>query len=314
MPVRSTQDQPASHVVPRSPLDGELLEFQIDRQARNLTPKTLRWYEQSLAILTAYLEEQSIHTLADVTPGILRRFLMHLRERGHNDGGVRNIYGAVRACFRWYGDELAAADWRNPASKVPMPRSADQSLEPVSIEHLQAMLATCERRAFIGDRDRALLMFLLDSGVRHAELCALIVGDVNLSTGAVMVREGKGRKPRVTFVGPKTRRALLAYLRHRPGLGDAAPLWATDEGGRLSYSGTRQILRRRALRAGVPEPSLHSFRRAFAIGALRGGMDLISLQRLLGHSSLAVVSRYLAQVTGDLQAAHEKASVVDRLL
>ena len=107
----------------------------------------------------------------------------------------------------------------------------------------------------------------------------------------------------------------MAYLRHRPGLDDAAPLWATDEGGRLSYSGVRQVLRRRAARAGVPEPCLHSFRRAFAIGALRGRYpSMVSLKRLLGHSSLAVVSRYLRQVEGDLQAAHEKAGVVDRLL
>jgi hypothetical protein len=86
-------------------------------------------------------------------------------------------------------------------------------LEPVSLDHVRAMLDTCERRTVIGDRDRALLMFLLDSGVRHAELCALNVGDVNPSTGAVMVREGKGCKPRVTFIGPKTRRASRAFAR-----------------------------------------------------------------------------------------------------
>lgn len=313
MPAYDVRNQPSLHIL-SSALSDQLLEFRIDRQARNLTAKTLRWYEQSLDLLVAYLESQGISTLADVSAGILRRFLLHLRERGHNDGGVKNIYGAVKALLRWYADELAPDGWRNPIAQVPTPRCADEPLDPVNLDHLRAMLATCERRTFAGDRDRALLMFLLDSGVRHAELCALNVGDVNLPGGTVMVREGKGRKPRMTFVGPKTRRALLTYLRHRPGAPDDAPLWVTHKGGRLSYGGIREVVRRRAKRADVPEPSLHSFRRAFAISALRGGMDLVSLQRLLGHSSLAVVSRYLRQVEGDLQAAHEKAGVVDRLL
>lgn len=59
---------------------------------------------------------------------------------------------------------------------------------------------------------------------------------------------------------------------------------------------------RRAKRAGVPVPGLHAFHRSFTISALRSGCDLITLQRMLGHSSLAVVSRYLRQVDDDLRA------------
>lgn len=87
-----------------------------------------------------------------------------------------------------------------------------------------------------------------------------------------------------------------------------------EQGNRLSYTALRAMLMRRARLAGVEAPSPHDFRRAFAISALRGGMDLISLQRLLGHTSLAVVSRYLKQVEGDLAAAHHEAGLVDRLL
>jgi site-specific recombinase XerD len=58
----------------------------------------------------------------------------------------------------------------------------------------------------------------------------------------------------------------------------------------------------------------HAFRRAFALASLRGGMDVYSLQRLMGHADLSVLRRYLAQTEGDLQAAHQKAGPVDRLL
>ena len=60
-------------------------------------------------------------------------------------------------------------------------------------------------------------------------------------------------------------------------------------------------------------PNLHSFRRFFALACLRGGMDVISMQRLSGHANLAIINRYLRQTEGDLQAAHEKAGPVKRL-
>ncbi len=125
------------------------------------------------------------------------------------------------------------------------------------------MRATCERRTFAGDRDRAVLLCLLDTGCRASEFVGLDVQDINLANGAVIIRKDKGGKFRTAFVGASTRRELLRYLRQ---WADAdGPLWVTMGGGRLTYAGLRQIVRRRAQAAGVPAPSLHSFRRGFAL-------------------------------------------------
>jgi len=88
-------------------------------------------------------------------------------------------------------------------------------------------------------------------------------------------------------------------------------LWVTDEGERLAYSGLRQIVRRRAAKASISEPSLHSFRRAFAINMLLGGVDIYSLQTLMGHADLQVLRRYLKQTTEDIAQAHGLGSPVD---
>ena len=150
----SANDQPALRLLSRDPLTRELGEFLLDRRARNLTPKTLRWYEQALGILAAFLRERGIDATEGVTAGVLRRFLVHLQEHGHNPGGVRNIYGAVKAFLRWYGDELAPADWPNPLRKVQTPRTPQIQMPPVPIGDLRAMLGTCQRRTFTGDRDQ----------------------------------------------------------------------------------------------------------------------------------------------------------------
>ena len=82
-------------------------------------------------------------------------------------------------------------------------------------------------------------------------------------------------------------------------------------GERLTYFGLRQIIRRRAVAAKVDTPSLHSFRRAFALNMLRAGVDIFSLQKLMGHAEWQVLNRYLAQSTEDIAAAHRVGSPVD---
>lgn len=304
---------PKNTPVSKIPLDLELREFLIDRQARNLTFKTLQWYEHSLNIFAEFLTAQEIDATTTISSGHIRRFLIHLAEQGHNAGGVANIFGAVKAYLRWYEVEYSPADWQNPLKRIKTPKRGDEPLEPLSLDHLRAMLATCERKTFTGDRDKAMLLFLIDSGVRHQELTDLSIGDMDFNTGAVLIRQGKGRKSRTVFIGAKTKRAVMGYLRHRPRYADDQPLWLTRTGDPLTRSGIKEVIRRRAKMAGIPMPGLHQFRRAFAVNSLRNGMDIVSLQRLMGHSSLVIINRYLKLVTQDLQTAHERFGVVDRL-
>ena len=293
------------------PLSLAISDFLLDRQARAYTSSTLAWYGRCLAVWRDFLLTQSVTRIEDVTPTHVRRFIVQLSEH-HTPGGVVTLFSGVKAFLRWFGEEYSPPSW-NPLAKVKAPKRSKERLDPLSLSHFSAMVNACPRRSFNGDRDRALLMFLLDTGIRHQELTDLALGDVDPNTGQVIVRSGKGRKGRAVFVGAKTRRALLAYYRHRESLDNDKPLWVKSSGAKLSKSGIRQVVRRAAQRAGVDEPGMHEFRRAFAINSLRNGMDVATLQRLLGHSSLEVVNRYLALVEDDLRAASSKYGVVDNL-
>jgi integrase/recombinase XerD len=184
-----------------------------------------------------------------------------------------------------------------------------QTIEPISFQDAAALLAKCGS-GFSGARDRAAILVLLDTGARAREFLDLNLEDIDLAAGSVLIRKGKGRKPRMVFLGRKSRRAVRAFLRHRR---DANPaVWVTAEGERMTYSGLRGIIRRRAHDAGLKaEPSLHDFRRAFAINMLRSGVDVFALQKLMGHADLQVLRRYLAQTNQDIQAAHMRGSPVD---
>lgn len=285
--------------------------FLLDRKAQNLTKHTQRFYRVHLSIFLDWLDTQSVKIIHELTADTLRRFFISLGERGLNAGGVHAYYRAVRAFLRWYEAEFEPEAWRDPLRKVKPPKVDVVPLEPVPLEHVRAMLDTCEKGKFTGERDRAILLFLLDSGVRAGELIALDREDVDTITGNVLIRKSKSRKPRTVFLGRTARRALRAYLKLCE---PARALFVNDEGERLKVSGLRQVMRRRAKYADVPVPSLHSFRRAFSLAMVRAKVDLLTIARLLGHSDLSLLDRYIRQTGEDLRGEHERGSPVDGVL
>jgi site-specific recombinase XerD len=97
--------------------------------------------------------------------------------------------------------------------------------------------------------------------------------------------------------------------------GDSNPhLWITDDGEHLSYWGLKDMMKRRADKAGVETPKIHAFRRWFALTCLRNGMDIFTLARLMGHTTIQVLSRYLKQTEYDLESSHRAANPVDKFL
>jgi integrase/recombinase XerD len=160
-------------------------------------------------------------------------------------------------------------------------------------------------------RDKAIVLVLLDSGMRASELCALTVGDADLSTGRVTVERGKGGKARHTYLGKAARKALWRYVSRRQTRPDD-PLFVTR--GERAMDGDRllKLIVNLGKRAGVGNLHPHRFRHTFATQFLRNGGNLLALQRLLGHSNLGMVRRYAAIVEADLAAAHESSSPADR--
>lgn len=292
-------------------LTWEIEEFLLDRSARNFTKSTLDWYRRCLEKWAEFCAAHQIESTVDVTASHIRRYLVDLGEQ-HSRGGVVTLFTGLRAFLNWYKAEYAPAQW-NPLDRIKAPKRPKERIEPISLEAFQQLVAQTETRTFSGDRDRALLHLLLDTGIRHQEATDLVVGDIDLQSGQVLIRQGKGQKSRVVYLGAKTRRLLLIYFRHRKEMTPDSPLWISQQGNSLSKDGLRQVVRRLAQRAGIPEPGMHAFRRAFAVNSLRNGMDLISLQRLMGHANLETIHRYLAQVDDDLRQAHYDYGIVDRL-
>ena len=285
--------------------------FLIDRKAQNLTKGSIEYYQEKLGIFIKYCDAQIVSDITEITPNFLRQFLIHLEEQGHNPGGVHGVYRSVKAFLRWYENEAEPENWNNPIKRIKSPKLPEKILNPVEIQDIFSMVETCKTNKFTDSRDKAILLFLLDSGVRSQEFINLNISDVNPYTGEITIEQGKGRKSRTIFIGKTTRKTLRRYLKSR--YDNNPSLWITTNLDRFSYDGLRGVITRRAKLANInPVPSLHSFRRAAALALLRNGADIITIQRILGHSSLAVLKQYLKLNNDDLRIAYSKNSPVDR--
>ncbi len=311
MPVQN-QPQRIFQIHTPNPLHNWVRDFLLDVRAANRTDATIGFYREKLKRFLTFLEGQGVTAPEAIGARQLRAFLVELAGE-RTAGGVHAHGRAVRAFVRFLVREEAIAD--NPLPKVRSPRVDQELLEPVSMATVEALLKTCDRSA-LGLRDKAMMLTLLDTGLRASELTALNIGDVDLDDGSVMVRRAKGRKGRVVFVGRQASRAIAAYLRTREDTAPLAPLWMAHhrngERTRLAYDGLRDTIKRRAKLANVKAPSLHSFRRAFALAMLRSGADVMSLSRMMGHGSLPVLQRYLKQLKEDLGDVHRQHSPVDK--
>ncbi|MFC2064152.1 tyrosine-type recombinase/integrase [Chloroflexota bacterium] len=286
--------------------------FLIDRKANGVAPGTLRFYRIKLLMFIRFCETQAINQISQITPRFIRQFLLYLEEAGHNPGGKHAVFRALRAFFLWYEEEIDQKEWSNPIRKVKAPRVPVEPIEPVSIKTISNMIKVCKKGTFTGDRDTTMFQFLLDTGVRANELLDINIEDVDQPRGEVLIRRGKGSKPRTVYFGKQTRRSLRKYLNHRNdnchALWIKHPRFGPD---RLSYDGLREILKRRASSAKVEKPTPHDFRRAFALSMLRNGTDVFTLAKLMGHSGITVLQRYLMQTNFDTEIAHRRVGPVD---
>ncbi len=301
----------APRKLPEHLISNEVTAFIVDRRARKLSPATISFYQHELDWFLTWLREQGLRSMPQISADVIRKYLIDLGLR-RNENGCHASYRALKAFLKWYADELDDPSYLNPIRKVQSPKINADPKPGVSMEHILALLDTCQR-SFMGQRDRAIFLVLLDTGLRKAEFIKLDYGDIDLRTGAIQVRAGKGRKDRTIFAGNRARRELIRYLRYRGDLSPASPLWVTQTGTRLTAAGLRQIIRRRAEAAGIPTPEIHDFRRAFALQSLRNGINLVALMRLMGHTDTKVLQRYLDLVSEDLQLAHAKGSPADNL-
>jgi site-specific recombinase XerD len=276
--------------------------FLTAKAAEGASPKTIEWYRMVLGRAARDLGAR--RPLDALTSTELRSWLLDLRAT-LSPISVAGYVRGLKAFGNWCAlEQLAEA---RALRTLRRPQVPHKLIEPLSDDTLRRLLDAATVR------DRAIVLLFLDTGLRLSELAGLRRCDLRADGGIKVL--GKGARERIVPVGAAARQALLRYLR-QAGPGDSSqPIFRSRNGGPLRARGVQQVFKRLKARAGIPgRCSPHSLRHTFARSYLVNGGDAFSLQRILGHTTLDMVKRYVALSDADLVARHRAASPGDRLL
>jgi len=302
--------------------------FVLTKQTEGKSPKTVEYYRGNLKRFLWYSKKQSwSDNIRLLTEWHIREFLGYVTTETHRwglDGNgsetshrkashstTHHYFVALSCFFNWVIWEGFLQE--SPMSKVKVAKEKPKVITPYTTEEIKRMLAMCDydyahNAKFLASRNRAIILVLLDTGVRLSELISMKFSDIDSETGYIKVL-GKGNKERVVRVGKTTQKALWRYLVYRPQNG-RQELWLSEEGKPLCSTGIQSLIKRLKQRAGINgNGSIHRFRHTFALNFLRADKNVFNLQYLLGHSDLDMVRRYTAALgMEDALKAHEKAS------
>jgi site-specific recombinase XerD len=296
-----------------SPLSEILQAYLLSAKVDEKSMATIDSYNERISVFIRFLETNKL----PLDPIYLnsfhvRLFLGYLRDKNLNSSTINAYYRALQTFFRWIMAEGITENY--PLYNIKAPKVARTVIKPFSNEDIENLFLLCAGNDFINVRNLAILMILLDTGLRLSEISNIQLKDVDFDHETIKVL-GKGAKERIVRIGKITQKALLRYLLARKN--STQPLlWLNRQNMPICKGGVQTAIERLCVRAGITDtrPSIHTFRHTAAICFLRNGGSEFLLQIMLGHSTLMMTRRYVSTLgTDDMIKAHTRASPVDNL-
>jgi len=310
--------------IPSSPCSTVLLSTAVEqfveaKLAQRLSKNTLIDYKRTYRRFRLYFENED-PLLSSITPHDIRRFLNSLTTLSKKS--ILNVHIGLSSLWNWATEEGICPE--NIMRKVSAPRPEIRAIQPYTreeVDHLFNAICysaeytlpgkkSCANRLQDCYRMQAIMLILIDNGIRADELCHIRARDLSSTNIKVF---GKGSKERLVPISKTTYRAILDYTqKERNGgpPGNDEFLFITKSGNPIKGDQLYHTIHTLGKRAGV-KANPHKFRHTFAINFLRNGGNIFALQAILGHASLEMVKRYLAIAMADIEVVHQTASVVN---
>lgn len=295
-------------------IDGYMLSL----GARHLSENTISDYRRTLFKFATFLKEDlPVHKITARDVEAFMASHKHLSNKS-----LLNYYIGLSALWSWLVREEIVEE--NIVRKLTPPKPQVKEVIPLTEQEIKLLMSALNRsRTYMRnganvdhslgsfERNRAILLLMLDTGIRASELCDLKIEDLDNRNNRIYVRKGKGMKERKLPFSPRTGQMIWRYVASREGTQPTDPLFASKLNRPLTRTKLAEMCSNIGKRAGVLNVHPHRFRHTFAIQYLRNGGNAYTLQAMLGHSTLEMVRHYLKLAEVDVDNAHRRASPVD---
>lgn len=320
----------------------QLDDFMLFCRTQQLRPKTMASYEQTLRLFQKWLKDElQIETVDKVTEPIIRKYIDDLMERGKytfytNDESkginfperrrdfrqqispvsINNYIRNMRVFFNWLERNFTIR--KNPMKKIRQLKVNRKAKEYISDEDFKKLISRFDKSYFSEHRDYAMIYLMLDSGMRLGECSKLLYEDISLHNRKISLRAEitKGRKDRTVYFSEKTETILRRWLQYKDRYCESGYVFPVKHGGHhVSVTTFESNFKRYLQRAGLNENiSPHCLRNNYAKWCLMNGMDIFTLSRLLGHSSVEVTEKaYLDLTDEDLGKKYQNYSPISSM-
>ena len=277
-------------------------DFIISKKTKGLAEKTLQSYQSQFQAVARHMDVKM--DIAMLQKADLDAMIISMRDASLSPNSINSYTRTLKSFFSWCNEQGITR------LNIPLYKAEETVKETYSDAELAALLKkpNIRKATFAEYRDWVIINFLLNCGSRAATVRAIQIRDVDLDGGMVFYRHTKNRKAQVIPLCSAMVAILREYLRHRGG--EAADyLFCTETGSQLTENGLRQSIARYNTRRGVQKTSIHLFRHTFARKYLIDcGGDAFTLQKLLGHSTLAMTKHYCTIFDADLTKNYDNFS------
>lgn len=291
-------------------------KFMNDKSLEGLANRTIDEHKSHLEYFKKYLNDayQSDIESVAVDSNLFKGYLYWmLHEKEYSPFTVNLRIRTIKCYLNWLYTEKYLAE--NISLKLKLVKTPEDTIKPLSDDDIKKMLKACDTTTYAGFRDFCLILTILDCGIRIGEACQLMVDDIDLKEGLINVRAevAKTRKFRQLPISSRTckfLKELVAIAKEN----NSIYLFQNTYGGQIKKQNLILSIRRLGEKAGIKQRCTpYVMRHTFATNAVKSGiMDLFTLQRIMGHTTLLTTRKYVQLETTDLKKKHDKANCVDR--
>lgn len=285
-------------------------EFISQKEAENKSAKTIHNYKQSFEQLSNYYNWDRETDFDSVSDKTFYQWIMSMKKNDIREASINHYLRDCRTFFNWAVDK----DYMKPLDNKFKWQIEEQEELPklFTDEEMEALLVKPARNAKATEwRCWAVTNLIYATGLRADTVIHLKIGDIVFNKDEILIEKTKNKKATILPLSPALANVLKEYIRMWRANPESKWLFPDIGEGKLTYNALRQSFVKYCKDRDVSNTSIHSLRHTFAKQFILNGGNPLKLQKLLGHSSLAMTRHYVNLFSQDIKEGYEDFSPLD---